>query len=171
MKKNLFSITLLTILALVLCFTFVACNPTNDDPVTPPAQDGDGDTTTWQPPEGEYTIPKEEGHNQLTFYWSHPGVIEDCDIWMWWDGKEGSGYEMHPCDYGAKVVVNVPDTVTEVGFIVRTGCSDPVAHPGDKQQRMQQVKTDLQSLKGKKPTFGSRVATPIHTIAMMEEKP
>lgn len=125
MKKNLFSITLLTILALVLCFTFVACNPTNDDPVTPPAQDGDGDSPTWQPPEGEYTIPKEAGHNQLTFYWSHPGVIEDCDIWMWWDGKEGSGYEMHPCDYGAKVVVNVPDTVTEVGFIVRTGCSDP----------------------------------------------
>ena len=137
MKRNLFSITLLLILALVLCFTFVACNPEQDHPtpdgggdVNPPTPDGDGTGNggtdqPWSPPADEYTIEREEGHNLLTFYWSHPGVIEDCDIWMWWDGKEGSGYIMHPCDYGAKVVVNVPDTVTEVGFIVRTGCSDP----------------------------------------------
>ena len=131
MKRNLFSITLLLILALVLCMTFVACDPT--DPTTPPTGDGSGDgigdggddIPGWQVPEGEYTIAKEPGHNQLTFYWSHPGVIENCDIWMWWDGKEGSGYEMHLCDYGAKVVVNVPENITEVGFIVRTGCSDP----------------------------------------------
>ena len=131
MKRNLFSITLLLILALVLCMTFVACDPT--DPTTPPTGGGSGDgigdggddIPGWQVPEGEYTIAKEPGHNQLTFYWSHPGVIENCDIWMWWDGKEGSGYEMHLCDYGAKVVVNVPENITEVGFIVRTGCSDP----------------------------------------------
>ena len=31
---------------------------------------------------------------------------------------------MHSCAYGAKVVINVPENVEEVGFIVRTGCSD-----------------------------------------------
>ena len=87
--------------------------------------DNDGNDDGWQIPEGEYTIPKEEGFNQITFYWSHPGIIEDCDIWAWWDGKEGSGYIMHPCDYGAKVVLNVPEGIEQIGFIVRTGCSEP----------------------------------------------
>ena len=85
----------------------------------------DDNNDGWQIPEDEYTIPKEEGYNQITFYWSHPGVIEDCDIWAWWDGKEGSGYIMHPCDYGAKVVLNVPVGIEQIGFIVRTGCSEP----------------------------------------------
>ena len=85
----------------------------------------DDNNDGWQIPEDEYTIPKEEGYNQITFYWSHPGVIEDCDIWAWWDGKEGSGYIMHPCDYGAKVVLNVPEGIEQIGFIVRTGCSEP----------------------------------------------
>ena len=76
-------------------------------------------------PDDEYTIPMEEGHNQITFYWSHPGVIENCDVWAWWDGKEGSGYVMHPCDYGAKVVLNIPEGIEQIGFIVRTGCSEP----------------------------------------------
>jgi pullulanase len=76
-------------------------------------------------PEDEYTIPKEDGFNQITFYWSHPGVIEDCDVWCWWDGKEGSGYVMHPCNYGGKVVINIPEGIEQVGFIVRTGCSEP----------------------------------------------
>ena len=79
----------------------------------------------WQPPEDEYSLPREEGCNQITFYWSHPGVIENCDVWAWWDGKEGSGYIMHPCDYGAKVVINVPEGIEQIGFIVRTGCSEP----------------------------------------------
>ena len=32
---------------------------------------------------------------------------------------------MHPCDYGAKVVLNVPVGIEQIGFIVRTGCSEP----------------------------------------------
>ena len=79
----------------------------------------------WVMPEDEYRIPLEDGYNQITFYWSHPGVIENCDVWAWWDGKEGSGYIMHPCDYGAKVVINVPEGIEQVGFIVRTECSEP----------------------------------------------
>lgn len=76
-------------------------------------------------PEDEYTIPKEDGHNQITFYWSYPGTIENADVWVWWDGKGGSGYLLHECDYGAKAVINVPEGITRVGFIVRTDCSDP----------------------------------------------
>ena len=79
----------------------------------------------WVMPEDEYRLPLEDGYNQITFYWSHPGVIENCDVWAWWDGKEGSGYIMHPCDYGAKVVINVPEGIEQVGFIVRTECSEP----------------------------------------------
>ena len=76
-------------------------------------------------PKDEYTLEKEAGHNQLTLYWTYPGSYENCDIWMWWDGKEGSGHLFHECEYGAKVVVNVPEGITEVGFIVRRDCSEP----------------------------------------------
>ena len=33
-------------------------------------------------PDDEYTIPLEEGYNQITFYWTYPGVIENADIWV-----------------------------------------------------------------------------------------
>ena len=45
-------------------------------------------------------------------------------MWIWFKGKDGESYPMHPCAYGAKVVVNVPEDVEEVGFIVRTGVTD-----------------------------------------------
>lgn len=76
-------------------------------------------------PDDEYTIPKENGYNQITFYWTYPGTIENADIWVWWDGKEGSGYLFHTCEYGVKAVINVPDTIEQVGFIVRRDCSEP----------------------------------------------
>ena len=118
-------ISLLLVLVMLLSLTLTACKPAdnNDEPT------GDDTPTPENPgyvmPEDEYRIPLEDGYNQITFYWSHPGVIENCDIWAWWDGKEGSGYVMHPCDYGAKVVLNIPEGVEQVGFIVRTGCSEP----------------------------------------------
>ena len=126
--KNTFYrfLSLLLALVMLLSFSLTSCNvlfPKEEEPDdNGPASDGNGE---WQVPEGEYTIPKEEGYNQITFYWSHPGVIEDCDVWCWWDGKEGSGYIMHPCEYGGKVVINVPVGIEQVGFIVRTGCSEP----------------------------------------------
>ena len=55
---------------------------------------GGGSDGGWQMPEDEYRIPMEDGYNQLTFYWSHPGVIEDCDIWCWWDGKVGDSVDV-----------------------------------------------------------------------------
>ena len=87
--------------------------------------EGGGDNPGYVMPEDEYRLPKEEGHNQITFYWTYPGVIENCDVWVWWDGKEGSGYLFHECNYGVKAVINVPEEITQVGFIVRRDCSEP----------------------------------------------
>ena len=76
-------------------------------------------------PAEEYTLEKEPGHKQLTLYWNYSGSYDKCDIWIWWDGKEGSGYPFYKCEYGAKVIVNVPDSIEQVGFIVRRDCSEP----------------------------------------------
>jgi hypothetical protein len=35
----------------------------------------------------EYTLEKEEGHNQITFYWNYSGSYENCDLWAWWGDK------------------------------------------------------------------------------------
>ena len=71
------------------------------------------------------------GHNLITFFWNNPLWVKDpaklakCDIWCWWDGGEGGGRMMKQCEYGAMLTLNIPEEVTEVGFIVRTGCTDP----------------------------------------------
>ena len=107
-------------LLLVISFIFVcACNPKTDQP-------GQNDQT--EPPSGEeeYTLPREAGTNQITFYWYSSGAdYEKCDMWIWYPNADGRGYLFHPCDYGVKVVLNVPQDITEVGFIVRKNCSDP----------------------------------------------
>jgi pullulanase len=82
-------------------------------------------SSTQGKPDDEYTLPKEEGHNQITFYWNYLGDLSNCDVWVWWDGKEGSGYLMHECSYGGKAVINVPEGIEQVGFIVRKDCSEP----------------------------------------------
>ena len=92
--------------------------------------DNGGIEGTYQPPEGEYDIETPDGYNKLTFYWvnsmySSWADYETCDIWIWYDDVDGKGYLMEQCEYGAKVVINVPETVTEVGFIVRKDCSEP----------------------------------------------
>ena len=116
-------VSMLLVLVMTLSVLLTSCMPNIDgDKPGGGVVDGGGSGTK---PKDEYTLPKEEGYNQLTFYWSHPGVIENCDIWCWWDGKEGSGYIMHPCEYGGKVVINVPVGIDQVGFIVRTDCSEP----------------------------------------------
>ena len=76
--------------------------------------------------EEEYTLPREEGMRQLTFYWFRDsGDYDNCDMWIWFPNADGKGYLFHPCEYGAKVVLNVPEEISKVGFIVRTDCSDP----------------------------------------------
>ena len=112
-------------LALLFVLFLTACNVKEN--TNTGGNDGDGGTNPpgYVMPEDEYRIPKEEGFNQITFYWTYPGVIENADIWVWWDGKEGSGYLFHECDYGVKAVINVPEEITQVGFIVRRDCSEP----------------------------------------------
>ncbi len=126
-KFNKLLIVICLILALCL---FVACDPespTVPGPDTGNGDGGDGGTTDtgYKVPDGEYTIEKEEGKNQLTIYWQGNADPATTDIWMWWEGKDGSGYNVHECGYGLKVVVNVPIEIDKVGFIVRTDCSDP----------------------------------------------
>ena len=71
------------------------------------------------------------GHNLITFFWDNPVWVKDpaklakCDIWCWWDGGDGGGRMMKQCEYGAMLTLNIPEGVNEVGFIVRTGCTDP----------------------------------------------
>ncbi len=146
---KLTSIRLLALLlATILCtgILFTACTPTekpNDTTNSSGSSESESNSESnsesssesnsesspsnvWQPPSGEYTLDREEGHKQITFYWTHPNLdIATSDIWVWWDGKEGSGYLLHECDYGAKAVINVPESITQVGFIVRRDCSDP----------------------------------------------
>ena len=137
-------------LALLICMLFsvlgTACGtggvtePTvpGEDVILPPANqedtsgnvDNGGIMGTYQPPEGEYDIETPEGYNKVTFYWVNSmftswADYETCDIWIWYDDVDGKGYLMTECEYGAKVVINVPETVTEVGFIVRKDCSEP----------------------------------------------
>ena len=78
-----------------------------------------------EPAPTEYTEPIPEGHNQVTFYWTYDGSYENCDIWIWQPDKAGKGHLFHECEYGGKVIVNVPAGVEQLGFIVRRDCSDP----------------------------------------------
>ena len=67
-----------------------------------------------------------ESTRRITFYWHADGVDYDtCDLWIWFPGKDGHGYLLEPCEYGAKVSLEVPGDVSQVGFIVRKACSDP----------------------------------------------
>ena len=67
-----------------------------------------------------------DGGRRLTLYWRDDGADYDkCDVWVWFPGKDGGGHLFEPCDYGVKCVIDVPEGVSEVGFIVRKNCSDP----------------------------------------------
>ena len=67
-----------------------------------------------------------EGMNRVVFYWYGEGVdYATCDMWIWFPNADGRGYLFEPCDYGVRVVLDVPEGVDKVGFIVRKACSDP----------------------------------------------
>ncbi len=109
--------TFLAALALVFAFVLGGCVKTPEPQPTDKPDDK---------PKEEYTLERGENEKQITFYFNRPsGKYDDCDVWLWYDGALGRGYIFHECAYGAKAVINVPDTITEVGFIVRTGCSAP----------------------------------------------
>lgn len=65
------------------------------------------------------------GCNRVVFYWNGERNYDKCDIWIWYDGADGRGYLFETCEYGGRVTVDVPESVAQVGFIVRRNCSNP----------------------------------------------
>ena len=102
-------------LLLLAALLLVGCTPAAPQPTQTPTE----------PAPTEYTEPLQDGYNQVTFYWTYSGTYENCDMWIWWGDVAGKGYLFHECEYGAKVVVNVPEGIEEIGFIVRKDCSEP----------------------------------------------
>ena len=135
--KKIRLISIFLVIAMMLSFCLASC-------ATPDAGDGteDGSETYTDTnatdnnendvPADEYNLPLEEGYNQLTIYFTHNASYDNCDIWMWWGDVAGRGYVLHKCAYGAKAVVNVPEGIEEVGFIVRKSCSDNLARGNKK---------------------------------------
>ena len=117
MKK---SVCMLLVLSLLIGLT--ACGgqtPQSTTATTIP------ETTPPTPDPTEYTLPLEDGYNQVTFYWKYSQSLENTDMWIWHEGKDGKGYVFTPWVHGGKVVLNVPQDVTTIGYIVRRDCSDP----------------------------------------------
>ena len=89
--KHLFIRGISLFLALGLLLSMAACAP---------EQTGDPTESATAAPVDEYTLPMEDGYNQLTFYWSYPETVENADIWIWFPDQAGKGYILHPCEYG-----------------------------------------------------------------------
>ena len=116
--KRLISLFLCLILVLGL---FAGCG--EDEKETQPTGT---QATVETEPAGEYTLDRESGKNQITFYWLAEGTdLSKCDMWIWYENSEARGYRFHKTDRGGKVVLNIPESVSEVGFVVRKNCSEP----------------------------------------------
>ncbi len=122
MKKSLRSMLVWILLILTLSLALFAC-ARGEEETEAPAHETSEESAP--PVTEEYFLPLEEGYNQITFYWSYDGSYENCDMWIWLEGKDGKGYTFSPCEYGGKVVLNVPESEERVGFIVRRDCSEP----------------------------------------------
>ncbi len=103
-----------------------------DDPATTAAPNSNttvpttGNTTEPTTPGGneeEYFLPKEEGCNQITFYWDYKGDAATCSFWIWPEGGNGYSYAVYECAFGLKCMVNIPQNVTRIGFIAIYGCA------------------------------------------------
>ena len=115
--KKLLLVFLMCVLALSLCLA--ACNP-QDDYFDTSKYEVDMDIGVNTGVLEDYELPREEGCRQLVVYWRETAhSYKDNDLWLWHDLAEGRAYEFHPCAYGAKAVVNVPQEIEQVGFILR----------------------------------------------------
>ena len=68
-------IAMLLVLVMIASMLLTGCINDNTGRGNQGGNEGGNEGGDYVMPEDEYTIPKEEGYNQLTFYWSHPGVI------------------------------------------------------------------------------------------------
>ncbi len=103
---------MLLALLCAMVFTLGACGETPVEPTPPDDSTG-----------SEYSLPLEDGKNQLTIYYNNPNGYDNADVWVWWDGSPAGmgGQLLHECEYGAKMVINFPSNITQVGFIIRLG--------------------------------------------------
>ena len=126
MRKILRFISLFMVAIMMVSACLTSCDifPSTDETVDSSEESKNSEIQNGAP-EDEYQLPLEDGYNQLTIYFNHNDTYENCDVWIWWGDVAGKGYVLHACAYGAKAVVNVPEGVEEVGFIVRKNCSDP----------------------------------------------
>ena len=146
MTKRIISLILAITMLLGVCLSAVSCDTLNDILDSLLEGEGSGEGTGEGEGEGEgggsdldtsvedyKKIPeKKEGYNQLVFFWASKSGnagkgydLSKADIWCWWADVNGKGYTMTECNYGGMLVLDIPEGVEEVGFIVRTDCSDP----------------------------------------------
>ena len=141
MIRKIRFISLFIVIAMMISMCLVSCSTSNTNDNTDETKASDTSKETEgkgtegsketenngkdELPIDEYKLPLEDGYNQLTIYFNHKDKYDNCDIWMWWGDVAGKGYILHKCAYGGKAVVNVPEGIDQVGFIVRKNCSDP----------------------------------------------
>ena len=116
MKRILVPLLLVLALLLSACAKTPAETDTKTDTEPTPSVEPTPEPTPEPEPEpeptpvidpNEYTIDREDGKNQITFYWTKPGVdYSKADMWIWYGGADGHGYPFHECAYGGKVVLN-----------------------------------------------------------------
>ena len=135
MKKRLFALFVAALMVLAACTPAATTQepaPETEQPpavvvaTKAPAPEKPDEKPAENPPSDEYMLERAAGCNQLTIYWTADSIdFDTSDMWIWYEGADGRGYTMYPCAYGAKVMINVPESEKNVGFIVRTGCSEP----------------------------------------------
>ena len=116
MKLTKKILSLLLVAAMLLSF-LAACGkpepqPTEPSATEPPATEPVTELAT-EPAVEEYTEPLLDGYNQMTFYYYSPEGYENCDMWIWFPNQDGKGHVFHECEYGGKVVINVPEGVVK----------------------------------------------------------
>ena len=120
MGKKLMWAVMTVLLSVV--FVFAACAPKGNGDE---GGNGGNGGNNGKPGE-EYTLECPSGYRQITIYWNrNSGDYSDCDVWMWYGNADGVALTFHECEYGGKVILNVPEDTEKVGYIVRTKCSAP----------------------------------------------
>lgn len=132
MNEKLTKVFSLIVAFMLMLVMVVACKPQepHDSSSSSATSSASSDIT-----ESSSSVGKEEdldlsdqpaNTNVLVLYWTRGnGVYDNCDIWYWYEGKDGSGHLYEECDYGVRVILYIPVGVEKVGFIARTDCSDP----------------------------------------------
>ncbi len=122
MKEKLTKIYALALAFMLMVVTLVACKPQTPDH----SSSSEEYSSVGETRDDLDLSDRPENTNVLVIYWTRGnGVFEGCDMWYWYDGKDGSGHLYEECDYGVRAIMYIPVGVEKVGFIARTDCSEP----------------------------------------------